>query len=120
MGRVTHRRGRLPVSEIVTVEASESSRRTGQLRALGLEVLAQVTRHFHPRGTDRLLRLLHNPDRRTWWIEGVRRMDGDLALQVSTRSFQEWRIFFYGFYEEATSWLIHAFVPPGGVAVDVG
>ena len=39
---------------------------------------------------------------------------------MSTRSFIEWRVFFYGTYEERVSPLMRAFVPSGGVAVDDG
>ena len=90
------------------------------LRSACIRALAQVTRRVHPRGTDRMLRLAHNPDSRPWWIDTVAPLGQELHLHVSTRSFIEWSVFFYGAYEKHMPRLIRAFVPPGGVAVDVG
>jgi FkbM family methyltransferase len=83
--------------------------------------LGAVTRDFHPRGTDRLLRRLHNPDRRVWSV--CARIEIKRYRQrfyVDTASFLEWTLFFYGTYEEPVLRLIEASLRPGECAIDVG
>jgi len=86
-----------------------------------LRRLARWTRCFHPRGTDRLLRLIYSPDRRqNDHIDVVVDYDRDLLIHVDTASFIEWSIFFFGHYEPEAAALVRRLLGPGAVAVDVG
>lgn len=86
-----------------------------------LRLIAMVTRRVHPRGTMRLARLLHNPDRRQQdWIETVLEYDSGMSIFVSTASYIEWSIFFFGSYETDTVRLIKNVFRPNFVAIDVG
>lgn len=65
--------------------------------------LGWITRRWHPRGTDRLIRLLHDPGTRPWSIcTQVEIERYRLRFNVDTASFLEWTLFFYGIYEERT------------------
>ena len=83
--------------------------------------VARVTRQFHPRGTERLLRLLHRPDRRSWGIETIAPLDRHrLRLHVHTANFFEWQVFFYGTYEPEVASVLYDHIRPGRHAIDVG
>jgi tRNA G37 N-methylase Trm5 len=83
-----------------------------------LESLASITRKFHPKGTERFLRLFHDPDK-VKGIETIASYDG-LKIHVNTSSFIEWQIFFKGSYEKDIADLIKKYLPRGGIFVDVG
>jgi FkbM family methyltransferase len=86
-----------------------------------LRKLARITRWWHPRGTDWLLRRLYSPDRRqTDHIALAVDYGPDLLIHVDTASFIEWSIFFYGQYEPEVADLVRRILQPGAVAVDVG
>src|SRR5581483_1582038 len=64
--------------------------------------LAWATRHFHPKGTDRLLRLIHPPGNRHP-IQTILPYDLGLRLHIDTHSFCEWYIYFYGAFRPEIS-----------------
>lgn len=98
--------------------ATRPPRRAGQ-RAL--RALAHITRRFHPRGTERVLRAIYDPDRRELdRFESVVRLDDGTSILCDTGAFIEWRIFFFGAYEPEVRQLLRSLCPPGGVAIDVG
>jgi len=75
----------------------------------------------HPRGLERLLRLLYHPDqRRTDHFETVIRYDKDLQIYCDTWSFLEWKLFFFGYYEPEIAAAIRDLVPPRAVVFDIG
>jgi FkbM family methyltransferase len=83
--------------------------------------VARVTRRFHPRGADRLLRALYPPDRRRHdHFEAVMPYGNGLRIYCDTGSFVEWRIFFYGRYNEGVARLIERHCAPGAVVADIG
>jgi FkbM family methyltransferase len=83
--------------------------------------LASVTRKFHPRGTERILRVLHHPDRRQWALDQTVRLPRhNLCVQVNTSNFLEWRIFFLGEYEPEVTSALETHSPVGGTVIDVG
>jgi FkbM family methyltransferase len=91
------------------------------LASRALTSIATVTRRFHPRGTERVLRLLHPPDGRSWGVEAVTPLDGQsLKLYVDTTNFLEWQIFFYGTYETEVAAVLRRYIRAGKQAVDVG
>jgi FkbM family methyltransferase len=81
--------------------------------------LAWATRHFHPKGTDRLVRLVHPPGNRHS-IQTVVDYDDGLRLHVDTNSFCEWYIYFYGAFRPEISKLLNEILQPGHVAMDIG
>jgi len=83
-----------------------------------LKLIASVTRKFHPRGTERILRFICNPNT-TKGLEDIAEFDG-LKIKTNTSSFIEWQIFFKGSYEKNIADLIKRYLPKGGVFVDVG
>ncbi len=94
--------------------------REGMLRGL-----ATVTRRFHPRGIERVLRLLHHPQAigrpgAAKPIESVVRLPNGYRLRTSTASFMEWIVFFKGDYEPPITDLIQEHLGNGEVAIDVG
>ncbi len=85
------------------------------------KVLAKITRIFHPRGIERFLRLVHDPDKRqNGSIKTVIPYDDGLKINIDTSSFVEWVVFFKGHYEPEIAALIKKYLPRGGVFVDVG
>lgn len=96
-------------------------RRHQTVRTRLLCQLAQVTRKYSPRGTTRLMRLLHHPgiDSNSR-LERVVGFDDDLLIHIDTSSWIEWYIFFFGHYELETVWTIKRLLHPGFTAVDVG
>ena len=92
----------------------------GALRLI-VSTLAAVTRRFHPRGTDRVLRLVHNPDDRPWSIRTeVEIKRYHQRFHVDTRSFLEWSLFFYGAYEAEVLRVIEKSLALSDGAIDVG
>ncbi|TSA45660.1 FkbM family methyltransferase [bacterium] len=85
-----------------------------------LTVLAKVTRHFHPRGSERILRFFYHPDRITSPIHTVIRYWGNLQISVDTSYFLGWRIFFFGSYEPDTVAFIEKNVHAEDVCIDIG
>src|SRR5579859_3078445 len=86
-----------------------------------LEKLAALTRKFHPRGTERILRFIHNPDRHVQTgLKTIVPYAENLRLYINTGSFIEWKVFFYGYYERHIAELIAKYFPAGGTFVDVG
>lgn len=83
-----------------------------------LKLVASITRRFHPRGTERLLRLICNPDN-TVGFDTVIPYDKTLEININTSFFTEWFIFFKGFYEEPLIELVKEKFN-GGTFVDVG
>jgi FkbM family methyltransferase len=90
------------------------------LREAAVRGLAALTRRAHPPGTDRLLRILHHPDRRPWSIRTVVDARHGGRFHVDTARFIEWRLFFYGSYEGEVLETIRRYVTPGSQAIDVG
>jgi FkbM family methyltransferase len=91
------------------------------LKSALLGHIARLTRQFHPRGTDRLLRALYAPDgRRHDHFEAVMPYGKGLRMYCDTGSFVEWRIFFYGHYNEGVARLIERYCRPGAIAIDIG
>ena len=84
-----------------------------------LRALARATRAVHPRGTDRLVRLLHPPGNADP-IRTVLDYDDGLLINIDTNSFCEWYIFFYGAFRPAISRLLNRMLRPGHVAFDIG
>lgn len=84
-----------------------------------IHALAWATRRFHPKGTDRLLRLVHPPGNAAP-IRTVVDYDDGLALHIDTNSFCEWYIYFYGAFRPEVSKLLNRMLRPGHVAFDIG
>jgi|GEM_PF-1221083 len=84
-----------------------------------IRTLAQVTRRFHPKGTDRLVRLIHPPGNRHP-VRTVIDYDDGLKIHVDTHSFCEWYIFFYGAFRPRVSEMLNRMLKPGDVAFDIG
>jgi FkbM family methyltransferase len=69
----------------------------------------------------RLLRLLYNPDKRqNDYIETIISYDKDLKIYINTKSFIEWTILFWGYFEKHVADFIKRNLPKGGIFVDVG
>lgn len=83
-----------------------------------LQLTANITRRFHPRGTERFLRLFCNPDT-TLGFDTVAVYDG-IKIHVNPKSFIEWVILFKGNYEQYTTDIIKKYFIAGGTFVDVG
>src|SRR5207249_2690203 len=96
-------------------------KRGRRAKAALVRSVAVVTRRVHPRGTFRLLLRLHHPERRgSWAVETVVTTHSGLRLPVSTASFVEWVLFFFGTYESEVVDVIRAHLGPGDCAIDVG
>lgn len=86
-----------------------------------IKLIATLTRKFCPRGTEQILRLIYNPDKRqNDFLETIIPYDGDLKIHINTSSFIEWIIFFKGYYDLLVIRLIKKYLPRGGVFVEVG
>jgi FkbM family methyltransferase len=81
--------------------------------------IAAITRRWHPKGTDFLLRKIYPPgnDRP---VRSIVDYDDGMLMHVDTRSFLEWYIFFYGAFRPRVSKLINRMLQPGQVAIDIG
>ena len=100
-----------------------SDSRSGKkaLRSQALQVLARITRRFHPRGTDRLLRRIYDPERRqSDYLETVIPYDSGLRIHVNTSDFLEWLVFFHGCHEPEVAREIRRSFRPGFVAFAIG
>jgi FkbM family methyltransferase len=84
-----------------------------------VHALAWLTRRCHPKGTDRLLRMIHPPGN-DWPIRTVVEYDDGLLMNIDTHSFCEWYIFFYGVFRPQVSKLLNRMLRPGHVAFDIG
>lgn len=93
--------------------------RTPSLAAPWVPALAGMTRLWHPRGTDRLVRALHPPgtDRP---VRTIIDYDRGLKIHIDTHSFCEWYIYFYGAFRPRISDKLNAILRPGDVALDIG
>lgn len=84
-----------------------------------LKALARITRRFHPKGTEKVLKLFYpkNPKEE---ISAVVPYDEDLHIHVNTGSLVEWEIFFKEYSEPEITYLIKRLLPKRGTFVDVG
>lgn len=80
--------------------------------------LARLTRIFHPRGTQRLLRLLHDPKTIEEGIQTILTYNG-VRIQVNTYNYLEWNLFFLGYAANLIR-VIETQFRGGGTFVDVG
>jgi FkbM family methyltransferase len=85
-----------------------------------LRGVAHVSRRFHPRGTERMLRALHPPDDRSWSVQDVVRLPDGALVHLDTASWVEWRAFFFGEYEPELTAVLGRHLRAGDVAIDVG
>ena len=81
--------------------------------------LAWLTRRFHPKGTDKLVRALHPPGNARP-VKAVIDYDEGMLINVDTHSFLEWYIYFYGAFRPQISKLLNRMLRPGQVAFDIG
>jgi FkbM family methyltransferase len=84
-----------------------------------VSALAGMTRRFHPRGTDRLVRALHPPGTRQP-VHTVIDYDDGMKIHIDTQSFCEWYIYFYGAFRPRISAKLNEILTPGCVAMDIG
>lgn len=84
-----------------------------------LHAFAWATRRFHPKGTDRLLRLVHPPGNANP-VRTVVDYDDGLLMNIDTHSFCEWYIWFYGVFRPEIARLLNRMLRPGQVAIDIG
>jgi len=91
------------------------------LRSKFLLQVSQFTRKHGFPGINRLLRLFYHPDKRQKdYLDIVMDYDDDLLIQIDTRCFQEWMIFFRGYYETDIVNLLKKILPSNAVAFEVG
>jgi len=84
-----------------------------------VHALACLTRAWHPKGTDWLLRKIYPPGHRRA-VRTVLEYDDGLLIHIDTASFLEWYIFMYGAFRPRVSALLNRMLKPGQVAVDIG
>jgi len=82
-------------------------------------VLGWLTRHFHPKGTDRLVRALHPPGN-SRPVRTVLDYDDGLLINIDTHSFLEWYTYFYGAFRPNVSRTLNRMLREGQVAFDIG
>lgn len=82
------------------------------------KLIAPLTRIFHPRGTQRILRIFFSP--RKLKIKGVMNYDHNLRINFDTSSYVERELFFRGYYEKNVINAIKKFLKPGFTAIDAG
>jgi len=87
--------------------------------AAWVPAFAWLTRRFHPKGTDRLMRLLHPPGNARP-VRTVLDYDEGMVINIDTHSFLEWYIYFYGAFRPKISKLLNRMLRPGQVAFDIG
>ena len=90
-----------------------------QTPASWVPALAWLTRRFHPKGTDRLVRALHAPGNARP-VQTVLDYDHGMVINIDTHSFLEWYIYFYGAFRPQISKLLNRMLRPGQVAFDIG
>lgn len=83
-----------------------------------INILSLITRKFHPRGTQRILKLLFNPKKIR--IKEAVKYDNNLLINVDSSSYAEWLIYFMGYYEKPVIDLIKKILKENCVAFDVG
>lgn len=94
---------------------------SNSLKNYALRSLARITRRCHPRGTNRLLTRIYNPDhRRIDYLQTIIGYDSRLRINIDTRDFLEWLVFFYGHHEPEVVREIQRLFRPGFVAFDIG
>jgi len=92
-----------------------------KLKLFLLHALSWVSVRWHPRGTERLLRIAHHPDkRRNFAIRVQRRYFEGRCINIDTSSFCEWKIYFYGYYEESVARFLAANAKQNDIVVEVG
>jgi len=95
--------------------------RSSRSKARWLCRLASLTRWLNVPGQERLLRLLHHPDRRqTDHFEVIAPYGRHLHIYCNTASFIEWQILFHGYYEPEIGRLLLRLLGPNSIALDVG
>ncbi|MFH1162127.1 MAG: FkbM family methyltransferase [Candidatus Jorgensenbacteria bacterium] len=82
------------------------------------KIFAAVTRRFHLRGTERVIRLLYPPEHHQY-VETIITLD-NFRFHIDTRSFIEWYLFFKGDYEPRVASTLKKYLKPNDVAIDVG
>lgn len=87
-----------------------------------VRLVAFITRHFHPKGTERLLRLIYNPDRtgKDFRLDPEVVPYYDKKILADPSSLLEWHIYFKGSYSADTVDFIRERVKPDWVSIDVG
>ena len=83
-----------------------------------LHAFAWATRQFHPKGIDRLVRMIHPPGNANP-VRTVVDYDDGLVLNIDTASFCEWYIWFYGAFRPEISKLLNRMLQSGHVAIDI-
>jgi len=93
-----------------------------RLKGKIISILAFISRNTpHFKGKGRIWYYIYNPEKRNKdYIEAIISYDRDLKIHIDTRSFIEWNIFLFGYYEKDTVRFIKKNLPEGGVFVDVG
>lgn len=76
-------------------------------------------RHLNIKGTEPLLNLLYRPGRARDLVDIVGEY-GESLIQLDTRSYLEWKVFFFGAYERESIALLQRLAHPGSVALDIG
>jgi FkbM family methyltransferase len=82
--------------------------------------IARLLRRYRPPFIDRILRVLHNPDKPRNPIRAIIPYGDRRLIQIDTSSFIEWQIFFYGHYERHLDDLFRSFSMRAPVMIDVG
>jgi FkbM family methyltransferase len=82
--------------------------------------IARLLRRYRLPFVDRVLRLLHNPDKQMNPIRAIIPYGERRVIQVDTSSFIEWQIFFYGHYERHLVDLFRRLIGKGHVVMDIG
>ena len=92
-----------------------------RIKERALFKVASLTRKYQPYRLYNALRVAYNPHKRQKdSITGVVPFDGDLFLRITTGSWIDWHVFFFGGYEAMTRRVIKTILKPGHVAFDVG
>ena len=82
--------------------------------------IALLSRSYRLYRFDRIWRLILNPDKDNQaHLNGIYFI-GNNFWQISTRSYLEWTLFFYGAYEEQIQKLFTHYLKAGDIAIDVG
>jgi len=94
---------------------------TNDFQSNTLQRIARVTRKYSIPGINRLLWLLYNPDKRQKdYLNVVINYDADLLIHIDTRAFQEWIIFFHGYYEKEIVNLLKRILKKDFVVFEIG
>jgi hypothetical protein len=91
-------------------------------KAFLVVLVATITRKFHPRGTERFLRWIYDPDRtgKDFKLAPIVVPYYDKKMLVDPSSLLEWHIYFKGSYAIDTVEFIRERVRPYWVSIDVG